>query len=320
MYVAPLDGTFSPNSLASPAGNPEAEGALFQGAAAPAGDNITRFVPPWQNDSDASQYGNGYENSSSLQGMLGPLMGILQQLMQMLQSLMGYGCSGQSCPPYGGTQPPPYGTGNGTCSPYGNERYFQNASGASEGDPYLSFNGARWNNMASQPDLLNSNSFAGGFRISTQTSPQNAKGVSWNQSATVSMNNGATTISMTDNGQASITSDGQARSISRGQTLQLGNGESVTYEENGSLRVSAQNEAGGRIETTLSPEGKGVNVDVTAHDVDLGGALVNGYEHRPRNFEPVPQPSSSPVPMPNPTPVPDPIGVPISENEPQPVY
>ena len=144
--------------------------------------------------------------------------------------------------------------------------------------------------MASQPDLLNSDSFAGGFQISTQATPPNGKGVTRNQSATVALNNGATTIGMNDEGRPSITSNGQQLSIARGQTLQLGDGESVTYEENGSLRVCAQNGSGGRIDTTLTPHKDGVNVDVTAHDVDLGGALVNGFERR---GDPDPQPASS---------------------------
>jgi hypothetical protein len=150
--------------------------------------------------------------------------------------------------------------------------------------------------MTSQPDLLNSDSIAGGFRISTQVTPPNGKGATWNQTATVSLNNGATTVSMNDNGQASITSFGRQISIARGQTLQLGDGESVTCEQNGSLRVSAQNGDGGRIDTTLDAQGKGVNVDVTAHDVDLGGALVNGYERqRPGTPPSGPVPISGPV-------------------------
>ncbi|HXO16943.1 MAG TPA: hypothetical protein VN909_02110, partial [Candidatus Dormibacteraeota bacterium] len=144
-------------------------------------------------------------------------------------------------------------------------------------------------------------------------------GVTWNQSATVSLNNGATKVSMNDNGQASITSFGQQVSISRGQTLQLGDGESVTYQQNGSLRVVAQNGDGGRIDTTLNPQGKGVNVDVTAHDVDLGGALVNGYERQPEPAGPVPVPgpiappiSGGPILAPTPLPISGPIsGQPI---------
>jgi hypothetical protein len=288
MFVQPLDGSLNPNSIASPAGGAEAESTLFQGtAASDPGDNISRFMPPWLNEgTPPSPYGEGYAGSGSLQGLFGPLMGILQQLMQMLQSLMGYGCNA------------PYGTG-GCPPPYGSERYFQNATGSSDGDPHLSFNGAKWNNMASQPDLLGSNSFPGGFQISTQVTPPNDKGVTWNQSATVSLNNGTTTIGMNDNGEASITSFGQSISIQRGQTLQLGDGDSVTYDENGSLRVIAQNGTGGRIETTLAPDGKGVNVEVTAHDVDLGGALVNG-------------PAAAPAPPPIPAPYPVPASYPTS--------
>ncbi len=128
MYVQPLDGPLSPNPLASQPESFEGQGAAFQGsltAGAP-GDNISRFAPPWSNA--AGPFGDGASNS--LQGTFGPLMGMLQQLMQMLQSLMGYGCN----PPYGG----------GGCQPYGNERYFQNANGSSQGDPHLSFDGQTW--------------------------------------------------------------------------------------------------------------------------------------------------------------------------------
>lgn len=297
MYVQPFDGSLSPNALATPPGNPETGGALFPGGPAPAaGDNISRFLPPSLNDGGApAPYG---DLGSGYQGLFGPLMGMLQQLMQMLQSLMGYGCNPQygsgSCPPGGNLNAPP--SGNGGCGPSGKEHYFANATGASDGDPHLSFNGARWNNMASQSDLLNSNSIAGGFRISTQATPPNAKGATWNQSATVTLNGGATTVSMNDNGDASITSYGQSVSISKGQTIQLGDGESVTYEQNGSLQVVAQNGDGGRIDTTLTPDGKGVNVDVTAHDVDLGGTLVNGYERH--DHSPISNPISGPIPNP----------------------
>lgn len=128
MLVQPLDGPLGPTSLAAPASNAESGGTLSPGAAPPpTGDNISRFVPPWLNANGGSAYDNGYGNSGSLQGVFGPLMGVLQQLMQVLQSLMGYGCN----PPYSGS----------TCPPNGQERYFQNANGSSEGDPHLSFNG-----------------------------------------------------------------------------------------------------------------------------------------------------------------------------------
>jgi len=298
MFVQPLDGPLAQSSLSATTGSAQGEGALLQGGAAPAsGDNISRFVPPWFNEgSVASSNAGGYAGDGSVQGMFGPLMGVLQQLMQMLQSLMGYGCNGQ------------YGSGN--CPGGGNERYFQNANGSSEGDPHLSFNGSKWNSMASQPDLLNSDSFAGGFQISTQATPPNGKGVTWNQSATIALNNGATTIAMNDKGDPSITSYGQQLSIARGQTLQLGDGESVTYEQNGALRVGAQNGSGGSIDTTLTPHREGVNVDVSAHDVDLGGTLVNGP---PFISNPISGPISNPIL--NPSPV-----APIGPQQPPPGY
>jgi hypothetical protein len=310
MFVQPLDGPLGQNSLPAMMGNAQGEGALLQGGAAPAaGDNISRFVPPWSNDgSSAEQYSGNYGGDGSVQGMFAPLMGVLQQLMQMLQSLMGYGCN------------TPYGSGN--CPGSGNERYFQNANGSSEGDPHLSFNGQKWNSMASQPDLLNSDSIPGGFQISTQATPPNSKGVTSNQSATISLNNGATTIEMNNQGQPSITSNGQQISIGRGQTVQLGAGESVTYEQNGSLRVCAQNGQGGRIDTTLTPHGDGVNVDVTAHDVDLGGALVNGFERHGDPDRPVPASGSiisNPIIGPISNPIPN-YPVPPIEPEQQPEY
>lgn len=130
---------------------------------------------------------------------------------------------------------------------------------------------------------------------------------------------------MNDNGDAAITNYGQSVSIAPGQTLQLENGESVTYEENGSLRVTAQNGFGSRIESTLTARGKGVDVDVTAHDVDLGGALVNGYEQRQTSPTPVHGPISGPVtppisaPGPTPIPAPSPFPQPIDGGV-QPLY
>ena len=148
--------------------------------------------------------------------------------------------------------------------------------------------------MASQPDLLESNSIPGGFRISTQVTPPNARGVTHNQSSTISLNNGATTISMDDGGRASIESYGRNIPIAAGQTVQLGNGASVTCGQDGSLCVDVRNDRGGQISTTLGASGNGVNVDVNAHDVDLGGALVRDERLQPG-------------PFPNPPPIVDPV-------------
>ncbi len=255
MYVQPLEGSLSANSPSSLAGGLDGEGVLSDPAAsAAAGDNISRFLPPGLSAESASGPEGFNGGSASMQGMLGSLMGVLTQMMQMLQSMMGCGSS---------------------------ERFFTNATASSQGDPHLSFDGSRWTSMASQPNLLSSNSIPGGFQISTQVTPPNGQGVTWNQSATIALNNGATTIGLNSSGQPSIANGGQPVSIAPGQTLQLGNGETVAYDSNGSLCVTVQNGAGGQITTTLAAQGRGVNVDVTAHDVNLGGALVDGGVETP---------------------------------------
>ncbi|HTU81455.1 MAG TPA: hypothetical protein VMF61_04955 [Candidatus Acidoferrales bacterium] len=256
MYLQPLEGTLAQASF-PPIAEPGDGGALpLPEPGFPPGlgsDGISRMLPPF--------YGAGGLPSPLQSGMFGPLAGLMQQLVQMLQAFMGYGSS----PLGGGTYP----------QPYEPEQYFANAGGGSEGDPHLSFNGNRWTSMQSQPSLLQSNSIPGGFQISTQVTPPTAQGVSWNQSATVTLDGGATSITMNEGGQPSIVSGGQAQTIAPGQTLQLGNGQSVSCNQNGSLRVVAANGLGGEISTTLAARARGVDVDVSAQNVDLGGALVD---------------------------------------------
>ncbi|MBV8116765.1 MAG: hypothetical protein JOZ01_02240 [Candidatus Eremiobacteraeota bacterium] len=292
MSIQPLEGPLSPTPPTAFANLTDGVSALSQQIAPGnlSGDAISRMAPPWL---------SGPTSNPVQTAMYGPLPGLLQQLVQMLQYMMGtsYGGNGE-CNPFGST--------GGNCAPYGNEQYFQNANGASEGDPHLSFNGNRWNSMVSHPDLLNSDSIPGGFRISTQVTTPNERGITRNQSATVSLDNGQTQISMSNQGQAAITQDGRNVPISAGQTLQLGNGASVTCNRNGSLTVDACNGSGGRIDTTLTAKGQGVNVDVNAHDVDLGGALVRGSD---RGW-----PGPQPGPVANPGPIPGPYATNPIEN------
>lgn len=303
MSIQPLDGQLSPSSLSAFAALGDGAGSLSQAGAQGtlSGDAISRMVPPWL----ASTVSNPAQTA-----LFGPLPGLLQELVQMLQQMMGdaygSGAYGGGGYPYGGGYCPPYGGSGGACAPYGNEQFFQNAGGASEGDPHLSFNGQKWNSMVSHPDLLNSDSIPGGFRVSTQVTSPNARGVTRNQSATISLDGGQTTVSMNNQGQASIQENGQSVAISAGQTLRLGNGATVTENQDGSLLVNARSGNGGNIQTTLTAQGQGVNVDVTAHDVDLGGALVRG-----------PQGSGElgpgPIPVdPWPGPTPEPIATPYS--------
>ena len=202
--------------------------------------------------------------------MLSPLSGLLSQLMQMLQSLMGGTTNFANLP---GGECPPTGTQGGTrCLTNGNEQYFASAQGGDGGDPHLSFNGSKWNSMTSHPNLLQSNSITGGYRVSTQVGSPNARGVTRNQSAQITLDGGSTTIGLNGDGQASIVRNGENVPISAGQTVNLGNGTTVTCKQNGSLCVDSRNTMGGQISTTLSTKKGGVDVDVNAQNVDLGGA------------------------------------------------
>ncbi len=158
---------------------------------------------------------------------------------------------------------------------YGNEQYFSTASGGSNGDPHISFNGSTWNDMQSEPNLLNSDSIPGGYQLSTQTTPPNASGVTYNQSATVTTHGGRAQVSLSNTGNATITQDGVTQNLAPGQTVQLGN-ETITANQNGSLQITTQNGNGGQITTTMTQNGQGVDVNVCANNVDLGGAMVNG--------------------------------------------
>ncbi|HEY1681427.1 MAG TPA: hypothetical protein VGF98_07330 [Candidatus Tumulicola sp.] len=221
--------------------------------------------------------------------MLSPLSGMLAQLMQMLQQMMGGSSSalpgtGQ-CAPYGGN---PSGS---NCPPNGDEQYFASAQGSDDGDPHLSFNGSKWNSMQSHPNLLQSNSIPGGYRLSTQVTNTNARGVSRNQSAQITLDGGRTTIGLNGDGKASIVRNGENVPIAPGQTLQLGSGTTVTCKPNGALSVNSRNAMGGQISTTLSTKNGGVDVNVSAQNVDLGGALVRG-----QSVSPGPSPVPSPTP------------------------
>jgi len=83
---------------------------------------------------------------------------------------------------------------------------------------------------------------------------------------------------MNNQGQATVRQGDRMIPISAGQTLDLGNGSSVTCNGNGSLSVYAQNQYGGSIQTTLTAQGQGVNVETHAQNVDLGGTLVAGQQ------------------------------------------
>lgn len=170
------------------------------------------------------------------------------------------------------------------------QTYFTSATADSVGDPHETFDGtpssgpavtAKWDSMDSHADLLDSNSVAGGYRVSTTVTAPDGKGVTKNGQAQVALDGGATKITMNADGSYSVVENGVETSLERGRTQSLGNGESVTLDADSSLRVSARNGSGGSLVTTLSASGGGVDVKTTAANVELGGYLVTHVDAGP---------------------------------------
>ena len=242
----PLAGAMNPASIA-PDIVPETLGAYPPSAAPVTGDRIRQlFAQPSQ------QTGAG-----GAWGMLGQLVDFIQQMLGMT---------------------------NAANSVNGPQTYFQNANASSTGDPHLAFNGttgsgqnqtARIDSMSGHRDLLDSDSMTGGFRISTSTTQPGANGVTYNRRAAVSTDFGGTQVSLDDSGDAYVTQAGRQFALAPGTSYDLGNGESVTRNANGSVAIDDVNASGGSITTTLSENGSGVDVNVQARDVDLGGDLTS---------------------------------------------
>lgn len=162
------------------------------------------------------------------------------------------------------------------------QSYFSNANASSTGDPHLAFDGttggaeqsAKFDSMSAHADLLHSSSFAGGFGISTQVTQAGATGITYNRDAKVCTNFGRTLVQLDKGGNASIRENGRTQNLTAGQTCDLGNGETVSRLQDGSLTIVDRNAFGGSITTRLTENGAGVDVNVQAQNVDLGGDLV----------------------------------------------
>jgi hypothetical protein len=220
-----------------------------------AGDGFMPTYPSYPGSTSPTQQG----------GTMNQLAQMMQSLMGMLQQFLG----GQSSALPG-------------ASSGGGQTTFGNATISSTGDPHLAINGTlgdgsnvslKYDDMQSDPNLASSDSFTGGYRVSTQATTPSANGVTYNQCATVTTNFGQDQVSFDQNGNATILQNGAQVPIGAGQTVNLGNGESVTDNGN-SLVVADQAANGGNITTTMTQNGSGVDVAVNAQNVDLGGNVV----------------------------------------------
>jgi len=225
------------------------------------GDSLGSSYPP-------SPFAGAGGNTSPVDlfaGFMNVMQSFMNQIAQMMQSLQGR-----------------QGVNTGQQQP-SQQQYFNSASLSSTGDPHEIFDGTalggrvsgKWDSMHSHNHLIASNAISGGFNVATRTTPPQANGVTYNQSATITANQGSTVATMGRNGAYSVIDNGQAISLSAGQTATLSNGETATLNNNGSLTVGVSNAQGGSISTTLSYNGNGVDVNATATNIALGGYLTD---------------------------------------------
>ncbi len=138
-------------------------------------DPLSSAMMPAAGDGFSSAYPS-YPSSGSLSqsgGFMAQMMQLLQSMMGMMQQFFG-------------------GSGSSLSGTSGSQQMFGNATISSTGDPHLAINGTlgngsnvstKYDNMQSDPDLVRSDSFCGGYKVSTQTTAPDANGVTYNQSA-----------------------------------------------------------------------------------------------------------------------------------------
>jgi hypothetical protein len=261
------------------------------------GDDIARMIPPFPNSGYGSGSNSSLSSSGSMLGMFEPLFSAIGSLFSQMSQMFSGSNSGQNGPLNFGnctqTGNPGNGSAQSIAQPWQSasqpwqptqEQAFQNVRASSTGDPHLAFNGtnangstadSHWDNMSSHTDLIDSDSFRGGYRVSTQATQPNANGITYNQNATVSTDGGNVAVELDANGNATLSRFGNITTIQDGQNLNLGNGESVARNNDGSLVISDKNQQGATIATTLRDNGSGVDISVQGNNLNLGGYMVN---------------------------------------------
>lgn len=260
-----------PATQLQPRANQETGGPAPAGMAR-SGDAIRRLTQQHITPLPILPHGGGGAGTSGSLPAGGGIVAQLLAIVEQLLSLLGLGTLG------GGL----FGGGTSGGPPQG-DQFFRSATATSAGDPHLGFSGtaangaaqhAAFDSMTGHDDLLDSDSFSGGYQISTSVTQPAANGVTYNQQATVSTNFGDTQITLDKDGDATILQNGQPIHLANGQRFDLGNGETVSRSANGSVIVSDDDGLGGSITTTLSENGNGVDVNAQAANVDLGGDLL----------------------------------------------
>lgn len=254
---------------------------------------LPRLGPPFESPpASGPPSGGGFGDGIGGSGLAGGFGGIVAALMNELASLfaqlsqvMGLAWNA-----------------NGDASQAGapGQQAFANATASSTGDPHESFAGTRadgrgesgkWDSMTEHANLLSSDSFDGGYRISNTVTQPSANGVTMNKRVDVATDGGQTDVGMNADGTTEVTSFGRKIDLHEGRAVRLNENESVTLNADTSVTIEEKNANGGSIATTLrSNGGGGVDVSNEAHRVDLGGYLVTKTDG---DTDPVPLASSA---------------------------
>lgn len=167
------------------------------------------------------------------------------------------------------------------------------ATFASTGDPHLSETGSvqnglagpaavneHFDSMVDHANLVSSQDFDGGFRLSTAVTTPNEKGVTLNASATVHLNNDNDNVTLRNDGTYAIATDGKAVSLEPGQRATLDGGAVVSRNGNGSLTVTERNAYGGSVTTTLEAKSGGVDATAEIVNASAGGDIAAHRDSR----------------------------------------
>jgi hypothetical protein len=277
-------------------GRSPGDGGIAGSAPTPASDGVSSSW--WRSTAVPTGSTSSADPSATMWALLQSIVGLFGQLVGAFTNGLG---AATGTPP--GTQP-------GTNGP---QQRFADVDISSTGDPHLAETGTRqtaggnqavderYDSMTSHDDLVSSRAIAGGYRVSTAVTQPGANGVTWNDSATVHTNFDQDSVTMRRDGTFSIADGNQSVALAKGQSVTLSGGETVTENADGSLVVAAANQRGGTMSTTLRATGNGVDVTTHAHELAVGGDVVQHgrrAHHGPHPHQPV----ATPLPVPLETP------------------
>jgi len=227
-----------------------------------------------------SASGGPSNGGASTQNTQGGVAGVINNVSNLFSSLIG-GLNnlitqlGNSATEQGAEGPPTQTVSNATFSSVGDPHLAETGSAYDANGNPVSMN-THFDSMQGHDNLISSQDFNGGYRVSTSVTQPNANGITQNQSATVHTNNNQNTVTMNNDGSFAVSQNGQNVALAPGQTTTLSAGEQVTSNTNGSLTVSEQNSGGGSISTTMQSNGSGgVDVTTNVQNASVGGDIAS---------------------------------------------